>query len=148
MLEEKSDAELVEILDGKSRKFGDNAFELILQRRRHSLVIDAVRAKRIRTRDGKIRAMNLLKALGRSEPESYEIFKIFCVDRSSDVVHSALFGLCLWGNRDAIPFLESIPSERDKEYVALAIESIEAGDYNVFSSGFFDNTGVWKRQVD
>lgn len=144
-LKEKSDSELIAVLDGTSRKLGDTAWSLLLRRKRQALVMNALRDDQIRTRDGKIRSLNMLKILGRSEPESFEVFKLLATDRSADVSHSALFGLCLWGKQEALPFLRSIRTERTRDDVDLAIRSIEAGNYNIFSSGFRDASGVWNR---
>jgi len=146
LLEGRSDTELIEVLDGKSRKLGDTAWGILIRRGCDDLVVAALRNRKVRSRDGKIRSLNFLLNRGRKLPESYEIFMTYCTDRSADVVGSALFGLALWGNREAIHFLQSIKSERDCEKIERAIRSLEQGDYRIYSPGFSDARGVWNSQ--
>ena len=146
LLEGSSDTELIGVLDGKSRKLGDTAWGILLRRGRDDLVVAALRNREIRSRDGKIRSLNFLLNRGRRLPESYEIFKMYCTDRSADVVGSALFGLALWGNREAIHFLQSIKSERDCKKIERAIRSLDEGDYRIYSPYFLDACGVWNAQ--
>ena len=146
ILEDKPDNELLGLLEEKSRKVGDNAWAILRRRRQHSMVADALEHRKIRTRDGKVRALNLLSVFGRSVPRACQSFKQYCSDRSSDVVDCALMGLCLWGNQDAISYLSTIQSARDAERIERAIRSLNEGNYNIYSPGFRDDAGVWNPQ--
>ena len=144
LLADKSDAELVDVLAGPSRKLGDTAGELLGRRKRLDLVAAALRDQRITRREGKVRALNLLLREGRHMPEAFSIYLQYACDRSNDVASCALFGLAFWQDEAVIPFLESLLDSKNSEQVRKAIDALRSGDPKRYSEGFYDSLGVWK----
>jgi len=144
LLQSYSDEALVDVLGGSSRKLGDTAFSLLWRRNRTDLVIGALRDGKLGSRDGKVRALNFLLKYGRSIPEAFEIYRQYCVDRSHDVVSTALFGLVFWQDPRVIPYLESLAFGAHGEMVHEAISALRSRDVKKYSPYFHDAVGVWR----
>ncbi len=145
LLDGKSDDELVDVLAGPSRKLGDMAWEALGRHGRHDLVIRALQEKKITTRDGKVRALNLLLSQGRRLPEAFPILCQYAADRSIDVADCALFGLALWQDISVLPLLESLLGSKHSAEVTKVIDAIKTGDPKKYSPYFHDSKGVWKK---
>ncbi len=148
LLADKSDEELVDVLAGSSRKLGDTAWEALGRHGRYDLVIRALQEKKITTRDGKVRALNLLLSQGRRLPEAFPIYCQYASDRSVDTAGCALFGLAFWQDASVLPLLESLLGSKHSAEVTKTIDAIKAGDPKKHSPYFHYSQGVWKKEAN
>jgi hypothetical protein len=146
-LADKSDADLIAVMAGASRKLGATAAEMLGRRKRHDLVLRALREQRIPRRDGKVRALNSLLRHGRRIPDALPIYRQYATDKSADVVSTALFGIVFWQDRDSISFLESLLGGRHSERIEQALSALKTKDPKKYSPGFFDAQSVWKEEA-
>ena len=144
-LAEKTDEELVDVLDGPSRVLCQTAAHLLRRRRRFDLVVGALKERKLTTRDGKVSALNLLLGRGRGLPEAFPIYLQYAGDRSAGAVSCALLGLVLWQDDSVVPLLESLPASTHSELIRKAIDALKCHDPKRFSSGDFDYLGQWKK---
>lgn len=146
MLENKSDEELVAVLNGASSVLGDTAWSLLHNRNRHDLIIRALKEKKISTRDGKVRALNFLLSYGRKLPDAFQIYLDYSGDKSKDAADCALFGLAFWQDSRAIPCLESKQETRNSKNIKKAIDALRSRDPKRYSPCFHDAQGVWLKK--
>ena len=142
-------AELVDLLESKSRKIGDTVAEIMRRRKETALVLDALLHDRFHTAPGKARATYILMAFGRAIPEAINGYVHVLGDRSNGVVSNALFGIVFMRRNDLLPNLREhlakapTGSPRHKLF-GEAIDALEANDPSIFSPGFADTGNVWR----
>jgi hypothetical protein len=140
--------DLLQLLDSRSRKIGDSAADLILERHETDILVEALLHDRIRSVLGRVRATNVLADHGRSAPGAIDAYVHCLDDRSDDVLSNALFGIVFMRRRDLIPMLRQrlaaaeTNAERHK-MLREAVEALEADDPQRFSPGFRDAQNVW-----
>ena len=142
------DSALLELLDSRSIKVGDTAASLLYRRGKTDAVIDAVLAGRISTKLGKMRAMSVLRSVGKSCARAREVYLSLIHDRNRDVVDDALFGLVFLQDQRFIgPIREAIAKREEgtdiHERCLLAIQALEQQDPFIFSPYFHDAGDVW-----
>lgn len=143
------DRELIDQLDSKSRVSGDAAWGVLAVRPNGvSLVLDALRNHEISTRDGKVRALNLLYSEGLRLPEALEVYVSYLRDRSLVVAIQALSGVVRFRNRKYIPtvreLLSRVEGTKDEEYVRRGLVALEEGNPRLFQPRFLDQRNVWR----
>ena len=141
---------LVDLLNDRSIKVGDTAASLLASRHETELLSNAWESGRITTRNGKVRLINTLSKFGLSFPKSLDIFRSLLDDRSDDVVDCALFGIVMFRDRGTVRAVRerlartSIGAKR-REKMSKAIRALEAENPALYSPGFRDPAGVWKK---
>ncbi len=136
--------ELVSLLDSPSIKVGDTASSWLSRRDALDPIYDALCDRRLRTKLGRIRALNTLLLPAREYPKSYDACLLLLHDRSREVACQALWGLCLWSDPACPPQLDRIEHAPDRDLVALAIRAIHADNYRIYLP-YFDDCGRWKK---
>jgi hypothetical protein len=140
---------LIELMNHRSRKVGDIAYEILNRQGGATLaVVGAVLSNRFTHRDAKVRATNFLAGQGRACPEALAGYVHLLSDRSEDVVGNALFGIVFFQDqtqieklacrRDALPAGVKVRNRFD-----VAIRALREGDPFLFSPGFHDANDVW-----
>lgn len=149
-IKDLGDEDLIRLLDDKSRKVGDTAFTILYRNEKLDLVVDRLLDGTIHTRDGKVRATNMLSWRGKKYRRSAEAFLALLKDRSFDVVSNALWGLTFLQDEGNLP---AIGEEADRRAAAggqtyerfhKAIEAIEKHNPFIYSPYFMDAQGVWE----
>jgi hypothetical protein len=140
---------LMALLDSKSIRIGDSAAGIIARRRETDAVVDAILAKSLRTKLGKIRALSIIGQFGKKCPRSTEAHLALMEDKNPDVVSGALWGLVFLQDVRVLPAIRSAMDRAGEDSEAylnfeLAIEAIESRTPFIFSPGFSDHMNVWE----
>lgn len=144
----ESELVLLSLLDSHSRKVGDCAAELLVQRGQKETVIDAIVRKKICTPVGKIRALSILHNFGKQSPKSVDAFLFLVRDTNKGVIDSALFGLAFFQDKSLIPLLRAAAERFETgspilEMFDRAVSALEEDDPFIYSPGFHDAGDVW-----
>jgi hypothetical protein len=143
------DDSLIELLNNRSRRVADTAFELLARRDGSALaMVHAVLSGRFTHRDAKVRASNFLAWRGRAYPEALMAYLHLLDDKSEEVVGQALHGIVFFQDRkqldtlarkrDALPEGNELRHEFEK-----AIKALNEQNPFLFSPGFHDAADVW-----
>jgi hypothetical protein len=148
-LEDFSDEDLFALLDSSSIRVGDTAADILIRRNRHDLAIDGILNRKIKTANGRLRAMSMLSCLGKSVPMAELVYLDLLEDKSARVVDNALFGLVFWQNKENIPKIEAAmakakPRSKKMVFFEQAIEALRKDDPFLFSPHFADPNNVWE----
>jgi hypothetical protein len=133
---------LVALLNERSIKIGDTAADILSTRGETFMVVDAMMSGRLSTRNGKVRALNLLSQ--RALPDAVPVYLRMILDPNPDVVSSALFGLVFWNDARHLPAIRAIKNSSARQIQEQAISALEAGNPQLYSPHFYDAAGVWK----
>jgi len=131
-----SDLELLSLFDSTSIKIGDCAVCELGKRGRHDMVIQAVHKRQLKTRNGKVRAVNFLNRWGRSLKEAFPAQMILAADKNKDAVNCALLSVVLWRDLSVLPTLKALYAERKNPDYLKAIEALEKGDHRIYMKYF------------
>jgi len=144
-LDHRPSDELLRLLDDRSVKVGDTAADLLATRQEWEMVLDALVIGKLKTRNGKVRGLNLLKLRGRKLAGAINAYLLLIRDKHPDVVGCALFGIVFWNDRRNIKAVQSINNSRAHHLVGKAIAALRKGDPTIYSPYFFDEVGVWRK---
>jgi hypothetical protein len=138
LVEPLSDQELMQLFDSSSIKLGDTAADYLVKRRKHQMIIDAVHSRTLKTRNGKVRAANVLKGHllgGRciDFSRTFDALMILAEDKNRDAVNTVLVGVVLWGGKSVLPKLRELYSKTGFEDYQKAIRAIEENDIRILS---------------
>lgn len=133
-----SDEELLQLFDSASIKLGDTAADCLTRRRKHQMIISAVKSRTLKTRNGKVRAANVLTAHlfgGRciNTTDTFAALMILAEDKNRDAVNTSLLAILLWGGKSVLPKLQELYLKTGYEDYEKAIRAIEANDYRIYS---------------
>ena len=142
-LKDRPSLDLLDLLDARSTKVGDTAAALLSSRDERAVVLNAILTDKLKTRNGKVRALNFLAQRGRKLPEALEGYLHLIHDLHPDVVDCALFGIAFWNDPRNIDVIRTIRIPRARCSVERAVAALQAGDPSIYSPYFFDQAGVW-----
>ena len=141
------DAEVVALLDSRSRRVGGQAAEFLLARRKADVIVEALLASRLRTKLGRLRATYVLNYCGRQPARSAETYLHLLDDRDVGVLGNALFGLAFLQDERSIGKIEAAREHTRKaearELFDLAIKALTEQDPFIFAPGYRDSANVW-----
>jgi hypothetical protein len=132
-LSNRSEEELIALLDSTSVKIGDTAASLLSRRDAEDAVYDALCDGRLKTALGRKRALFTLLLAGPGYGKSLDACVHLLRDRSKLVVNEALFGLCHWNDQSTLAALETVTCGAAAEDVELAQRAIKARNLRIFS---------------
>jgi len=142
-LKNRPSLELIGLLDERSIKVGDTAAGVLSMRDEWEMILDAILTNALRTRNGKVRALNFLSQRGRRIPEAIHGYLHLINDSHKDVVSCALFGVVFWNNPRYLATVKEISAEKVQFLVKKAIAALENGNPYLYSPNFIDDAGVW-----
>ena len=133
-----SDQELMQLFDSSSIKLGDTAVDYPVKRRKHHMIINAVYSRTLRTRNGKVRAANVLEGHlfgGRCKnvPKTFGALMILAGDRNRDAVNTALGSIVFLRDKSVLPKPREFYAKTGLEDYRKAIQAIEENDYRIYS---------------
>jgi hypothetical protein len=144
-----SDEDLLKLLDSKFNRIGDTAADLLMQREKHDLIIDAILNSLIKKAIGRLRASNILLPFGKRIPRAELAYLHLLGDKNSAIVSNALFGLVFGQNKKSIAAIEAAmskakPGSKKLEYFEKAIEALRRRDPFFYSPNFADLNDIWQ----
>ena len=142
-LKNRASFELLDLLDDRSIKVGDTAASLLSSREEREMVLSVILNDKLKTRKGKVRALNFLSQCGRQMPEAIQGFLHLVNDLHPDVVDCALFGIVFWNDPRNIDAVLAITNPRVQLFVEKALKALQCADPSIYSPSFFDQAGVW-----
>lgn len=144
-LKSRATSTLLKLLDDRSTKIGGAVVGILVRQNKHDAVLRAAMSDEFKTRNGKVRALNILRRRGRTMPKAIHAYLKFIHDTHPDVVESALFGLVFWNDRKHLPAIESIKNPSVRNSQKQAIKALKQRSPRLFSPHFWDISGVWKK---
>jgi hypothetical protein len=136
LVAELSDEDLLRLVDSPSIKLGDPACHFLAKRGKRDLVLKLVLEKKLKTRNGKVRAANFLGDWGRSWSEAFAGLMMLATDRNKDAVNTALLSVVLWRDKTAIPKLRVLYEERRNPDYLKAINALEQNNHRFYAKYF------------
>lgn len=141
--------QLIDLLDAKSTRVGDSAAECLMDKDDLVPLLERVLNNSIRTKNGKLRALFVVKSRGRKCPRAVEIYRHLIRDKNEGVVDSALFGLVFLQHMDDVHYIKSAQAEicndsYSHERFSLAIQALIERNPYLYSPHFLDDKGVWE----
>ncbi len=132
-LSNRSEEDLITLLDSPSIKVGDTAASLLSRRGAEDAVYEAVCTGRLKTALGRKRALFTLLLPGPQYRKGLDACVRMLSDRSKLVVGEALFGLCHWNDQSTLAALDTVTCRAAADDVELARRAIKARDIRIFS---------------
>jgi hypothetical protein len=147
-LEGLSDDELLELVDVRSNRVGDNAVGLLGSRGQFDKLIDGILDSRIHTANGKLRATSTLLAGGIHIPRAQEAYLALLSEMSAGVVDNALLGLVFSQKKSHIPKIEAAlkkakPGSQIQKSLERAIEALKKESPSFFAPYYGFAKGLW-----
>jgi hypothetical protein len=133
--------DLFELIESDSIKVGDSAASLLSRRKETNALISRLIDDRIRTRLGRLRAINTLTMRGASCPEALPAYVHCLDDRSNDVLSGSLFGIVFMRRHDLLPQLRARLEATDlakgrRELLEKAVKALELDDPFFYSPNY------------